>query len=143
MGRFAMAYRSVAVMIVLGVVFWSTIGSTATLLWNANNEQDLAGYTIYHCSQLPCTKSSPGAARLATVGRTTTSFNIGTPATVQYYVVTAYDTAGNESVESNVATYTPPPALPSPQPPPEHQPAAPAPPPAPGGLRIVTAVSGP
>ncbi|HXF92383.1 MAG TPA: hypothetical protein VNK46_06475 [Nitrospiraceae bacterium] len=138
-----MASRKLVLMAVLVTVFWPAIGSTATLLWNANSEPDLAGYNIYRCSQLPCTKRSPGSALLATVGRTTTSFNIGTPAVVQYYVVTAYDTAGNESGESNVATYTPPTASPPPPPPPEQPPAALAPPPTPGGLRIVTAVSSP
>jgi len=36
-----------------------------------------------------------------------TSFNIGTPTVTQYYVVTAYDLANNESGESNVTTFTP------------------------------------
>ncbi len=130
-------------MVVLVMVSWPAIGPTATLLWNANSEPDLAGYNIYRCSQLPCSKRSPGSALLATVGRTATSFNIGTPAVVQYYFVTAYDTAGNESGESNVATYTPPTASPPPPLSPEQPPAVPAPPPAPGGLRIVTAVSSP
>lgn len=139
-----MVSRRLAIIVVLAPVFWPAFGSTATLLWNANSEPDLAGYHIYRCSQLPCTKRSPGASLLTTVGRTTTSFNIGTPVVVQYYVVTAFDTAGNESSESNFATYTPPTASPPPPPPPPEQPpAAPAPPPPPGGLRIVTVVSGP
>ncbi len=139
-----MVYPRLAIILVLAAVFWPAFGSTATLLWNANSEPDLAGYHIYRCSQLPCTKRSPGAALLTTVGQTTTSFNIGTPAVVQYYVVTAFDTAGNESSESNIATYTPPTASqPPPSPPPEQPPAAPAPPPPPGGIRIVTVASGP
>lgn len=133
--------RSVALVVV--TVFWHAVSLGATLLWNANTEPDLAGYRIYRCSQLPCTKRSAGASLLTTVGRTTTSFNIGTPAVVQYYVVTAFDTAGNESNESNIATYTPPTASPPPSPPTPEPPAASAPPPPPAGLRIVTAVSVP
>lgn len=137
-----MVCRARSVMLVVAAVFWHAVSSGATLLWNPNTEPDLAGYNIYRCGQLPCTKGSAGAALLTTVGRTTTSFNIGTPAVVQYYVVTAFDLAGNESSESNVATYTPPTASPPPPPPTSPPPVAPAPPPPPGGLRIVTAVSG-
>ncbi len=142
-----MVRRGRSVMLVVVTVFWHAVSLGATLLWNANTEPDLAGYHIYRCSQLPCTKGSVGAFLLTTVGRTTTSFNIGTPAVVQHYVVTAFDTAGNESSESNIATYTPPTASPPPPPPPSpptsEPPVAPAPPPPPGGLRIVTAVSVP
>lgn len=78
----------------------------ATLTWNANTEIDLAGYRVYQCSQQPCGRANGTATPLATLGNVT-SFNIGTPAIVQYYVVTAYDFANNESPESGVATYTP------------------------------------
>lgn len=143
-----MVCRARSVMLVVATLFWYAVSSAATLLWDPNTEPDLAGYNIYRCSQLPCTKRSPGAALLTTVGRTTTSFNIGTPVVVQHYVVTAFDTAGNESSESNIATYTPltaspPPPPPPPPPPTSEPPAASAPPPPPGGLRIVTAVSVP
>ncbi len=138
-----MVCRARSVMLAVATVFWHAVSSGATLLWNPNTEPDLAGYNIYRCSQLPCTKRSPGAALLTTVGRTTTSFNIGTPVVVQHYVVTAFDTAGNESSESNIATYTPPTASPPPPPPTSEPRAASAPPTPPGGLRIVTAVSVP
>lgn len=101
----------------------------ATLSWNANTDIDLAGYRIYQCSQLPCGQASSTATPVATLGRVT-SFIIGTPSVVRYYVITAYDTSDNESGESNVATYTPafnPPATP---------PAAP--PPTPTGLQLTT-----
>ena len=51
-------------------------------------------------------QASGNASSLATVG-TATSFNIGTPAVTQYYFITAYDFANNESAESGVATYIP------------------------------------
>ena len=51
-----------------------------------------------------------------------TSFNIGTPATTQYYIITAYDFANNESIESSIAIFTPtvvpPPVVPPPVVPP-------------------------
>lgn len=87
-------------------VLWSGTAWGATLTWNANNEPDLAGYRIYQCSQQPCTQSSGRASLLATLG-TATSFNIGTPAVTQYYFITAYDSANNESGASGLATFTP------------------------------------
>ena len=99
----------------------------ATLTWNANGEQDLAGYRVYQCGRQPCTPASGNASLLATLGRVT-SFNIGTPAVIQYYFTTAYDSADNESGSSNLATFTPAGAPPPPPPP--------AAPPTPNGLHI-------
>ena len=88
------------------LVLWSGTAWGATLTWTANNEPDLAGYRVYQCSQQPCTRVSANASLLATLG-TATSFNIGTPAATQYYFITAYDSANNESSTSGLATYTP------------------------------------
>ncbi len=93
---------AVAVLLIL----WSHSSWAITLTWNPNTEPDLAGYYIYQCSQQPCTKTSGTATRLATLGKVT-SFNAGTPAVIQYYLITAYDFANNESNESTVATYIP------------------------------------
>ena len=90
------------------LVLWSSTAWGATLTWNANGESDLAGYRIYQCSQQPCTQSSGNASLFATLG-TGTSFNIGTPAVTQYYFITAYDFANNESDSSNLVTFPPPP----------------------------------
>ena len=104
-------FRTIACMLVL----WSAPSWAATLTWNANSEPDLAGYRIYQCSQLPCSRASGNASSLATLG-TVTTFNIGTPTATQHYFVTAYDFANNESTESNLATFTlagsPPPVVP-------------------------------
>src|SRR5262245_5189972 len=100
----------------------------ATLTWNANTESDLAGYRVYQCSEQPCSRASGLASVLATVG-SVTSFNIGTPTVTQYYFVTAYDSANNESHESNLATFTPTGSDPS---------SLGATPPAPGGLQIIS-----
>jgi len=88
------------------IVLWSGTVWSATLTWTANNEPDLAGYRVYQCSLLPCALSSGNASLLATLG-TVTSFNIGTPATTQYYVITAHDFANNSSPESATTTFTP------------------------------------
>ncbi|HSQ49929.1 MAG TPA: hypothetical protein VLL94_01540 [Nitrospiraceae bacterium] len=102
------------------IVFWSSAAWGATLTWEANTESDLAGYHVYRCSGLPCTKKS-GSSRLITLGKET-SLDIGSPAQVVYYFITAYNEKGHESRPSKVAVFIPagtPPA-----------------PPAPGGLSI-------
>ena len=109
------------------VVLWSSTVWGATLTWNANSEPDLSGYRVYHCSQQPCTRGSSNASLLVTLG-TVTSFNIGTPTVTQYYFITAYDSVDNESIESNLATFTPTVVPPPVEPPPVTQPPA-APPP--------------
>lgn len=130
------------------LVLWNSLALTATLTWNANTESDLAGYRIYQCSQPSCGRTSATAALLATLGNVT-SFNIGTPAVVQYYVITAYDFANNESSESNIVVYTPansppapvPPVTPPPVPPPPPV-TPPAPPPPPPAATVSLAVLG-
>lgn len=113
----------------VGLVLADSAAWGATLTWNPNTEFDLAGYRVYQCSQLPCERASGTAAPIATLGRVT-SFNIGTPSAVRYYIVTAYDSSNNESGESNVTTYTP--AISPPATPPA------APPPTPTGLQLTT-----
>ena len=105
------------------LMLWSTPAEPATLVWDANREPDLAGYRVYQCSQTPCRKKSSSATLLASLGKVT-SFNIGDPVVIQFYMVTAYDSSNNESRGSNVVTYTPPGTPPM------------APPPAPPNLRL-------
>lgn len=95
--------KAIAVILVL----WSSAAWGAALTWTASTGSDVVGYRVYQCSQLPCAPSANTAIRLATLGATT-SFNIGTPAVIQYYVVTAYSSSNLESSPSNAATYTPP-----------------------------------
>lgn len=116
---------------IVALTLWGSTAWAATLAWNANTEPDLAGYRVYRCSQQPCSRASGSATLIATLGKVT-SADIGTPAVVQYYFITAYDTSNNESSESNVATYTPTVTSPPSSPPP---PAA-APPPAPTNLHL-------
>lgn len=112
--------------IVMGLILWSAAAWGATLTWNANGEPDLVGYRVYRCTQLPCGRAFGSTTLLTTLGRVT-NFDIGTPAVTQYYVLTAYDLANNESSESAVATYTPA-GVPPPPPP--------TPPPAPTNLQL-------
>jgi hypothetical protein len=88
------------------LVMWSTAAWGATLTWDANSEPDLAGYRVYRCSELPCTLQT-GAAPVAVVGKNETSVNIGTPTKIQFYFITAYDSANRESGASNVVVVTP------------------------------------
>ena len=108
------------------LVLWSSTAWGATLTWTANSEPDLVGYRVYQCNQQPCSQASGNESLLATLG-TGTSFNIGTPAVTQYYFITAFDLANNESSASSLAIFTP-----AGSPPPAPQSA----PPTPGGLHI-------
>lgn len=91
------------------VVLWSGTAWAATLTWEANSEADLAGYRVYQCSELPCTLKS-GASPVGVVEKNETSLNIATPSRIQYYFVTAYDYAQNESGASTVVVFKPAPA---------------------------------
>src|SRR5580765_7796315 len=88
------------------LVLWSSTAGGATLTWNPESDPDLAGYRVYHCSQLPCTRTSDTASLLNTLGKVT-SLNIGTPAVTQYYFITAYNYTNHESGGSNLVTFTP------------------------------------
>jgi hypothetical protein len=93
------------VRVIVGVLLlWSSVAGAATLTWDSNSEPDLAGYRIYQCRLLPCTTSS--GTLLVTLGAGT-SFNIGTPAIIQYYFITAFDAANNESGSSNFVVVSP------------------------------------
>jgi fibronectin type 3 domain-containing protein len=72
--------------------------SSALLTWSANTEKDLAGYKIYRA-----TKSGEYGAPIATLDGnastyTATGLQMGT---TYFFVITSYDTAGNESPYSN------------------------------------------
>ncbi len=69
---------------------------SAGLSWNANSEGDLASYSVYRST------TSGGGYGLVASGVGGTSYNdSGLVADTYYYVVTALDTSGNESGNSN------------------------------------------
>ena len=72
--------------------------SSITLTWGANTENDLAGYKIYRA-----TTSGGYGAPIATIqGNVTTYVATGLQVgTTYFFVITAYDSAGNESARSN------------------------------------------
>jgi len=72
--------------------------SSVTLTWNANTESDLAGYRVYRS-----TSSGIYGAAIATIQGNTPGY-IATGLqfnTTYFFVVTAFDIAGNESAYSN------------------------------------------
>ena len=75
----------------------TTTKKSVTLTWTASVAPDLAGYKIYRA-----TSSGAYGAPIATLGKTTsysaTSLSTGT---TYFFVITAYDSAGNESSYSN------------------------------------------
>lgn len=76
----------------------------ANLSWNANPEEDLAGYRIYY-GQSPRTSDCPagGYAEKLDAGKTTTpekpsyKFEKLESGKTYYFSVTSYDSSGNES----------------------------------------------
>jgi fibronectin type 3 domain-containing protein len=72
--------------------------SSATLTWAANTEGDLSGYRIYRA-----TASGAYGAALATVPAGTLTYqSTGLVSdTTYFFVITAYDDAGNESSYSS------------------------------------------
>jgi fibronectin type 3 domain-containing protein len=68
------------------------------LTWNADTSPDLAGYKIYRA-----TASGGYGTPIATLqGNITTYIAAGLQSgTTYFFVITAYDTAGNESLPSN------------------------------------------
>ena len=77
--------------------------ASLTLRWTANAEPDLAGYKIYGA-----TSSGAYGAAVATVPANATSF-VATglqPGVTYFFVITAFDTAGNESTRSAEVTAT-------------------------------------
>jgi len=75
----------------------TTSGSTTrtvTLSWTANTESDLAGYKVYRA-----TASGAYGAPIATLNNSTTSYVASglQQDTTYFFVITAYDTAANES----------------------------------------------
>ena len=75
-----------------------TAANKATLSWNPSTESDLARFKVYRG-----TASGTYGAPFTTLPKTTTSY-IATglqTGTMYFFVITAYDSSGNESTFSN------------------------------------------
>jgi hypothetical protein len=70
---------------------------SVTLDWNPNTEQDLAGYKIY-----VTTASGAYGGAFGTAPANATSFVVNglQPGVTYFFVITSFDTSGNESVRS-------------------------------------------
>lgn len=85
---------------------------SATILWTPNTESDLAGYKVYRgngaCSIGPLQPLIVNGSPVTVTSPTATYTDTTVPTFDGQlcYEVTAYDTAGNESVRSNRATRT-------------------------------------
>jgi fibronectin type 3 domain-containing protein len=76
----------------------ATVAGTASLTWNANTDSDLAGYKVYQG-----TSSGTYTAPVGTIPKGTTSYTVTglQTGTTYFFIITAYDSAGNESLHSN------------------------------------------
>ena len=77
-------------------------GAPVTLAWNANAEENLAGYRVRYGL------TTGSHTEVVDVGKETTVTLSGLTATTAYYVVvTAYNTAGLESLPSDEISFSP------------------------------------
>jgi hypothetical protein len=72
--------------------------SSATLTWDPNTESDLAGYKIYQATASGAYGAALGTVPAGTVTYQATGLSANT---TYFFVITAYDDAGNESSFSN------------------------------------------
>jgi fibronectin type 3 domain-containing protein len=80
---------------------------SGTLTWENNKESDLAGYRVYRSvtAVIPNDETRK-VFFLASVTQPTFHDTTGIEMTTYYYIVTAYDTADNESQNSNEVNIT-------------------------------------
>lgn len=88
-------------MLLLPSVAWAA--SSVTLEWDANTEPDLAGYRLYQ-SASSGVYVYDAAHVVLTIPVGTTTGSIQSPDGGWFWVLTAYDSSGNESGPSNEVT---------------------------------------
>ncbi|MGY1681907.1 pectinesterase family protein [Geodermatophilus sp. SYSU D01176] len=80
---------------------------SATLAWTAGTDADLAGYQVYRSTSTPVEVTAANKVNDVLVTGTTFTDDGAAAGTEYAYVVTALDTAGNESVASSPVAVTP------------------------------------
>ena len=92
----------IAIVLVLAMV---TVGwALSTFSWDANTETDLAGYHLYRSDTSGV--YTLGSGWIADIPAGTETFDYEVPEGTWYFVMTAYDTTGNESGSSNEVSQT-------------------------------------
>lgn len=100
-----MSTKRIIVLATIGILIGLALGQCeayaadqiVTLAWDANTEEDLAGYRIYASRVSGQYNYDP----VIDIPAGTETAVIQVPDDVFYFVATAYDTAGNESEYSN------------------------------------------
>jgi hypothetical protein len=87
-------------LLVLGLTLPVFAGDEASLSWDANTEEDLAGYRVYH-STAPGIYPDPAIVVLGLTTNYVEVFPDLAEDTRYYYTITAHDLTGNESLRSN------------------------------------------
>ena len=94
--------------IILCITFFavSVSAKDITFSWDANTESDLAGYRLYQSDQPGVYNYGPVHAMVTIPAGTETCVLSGVVDGTWYWVLTAYDTEGNESGPSNEVSDT-------------------------------------
>jgi fibronectin type 3 domain-containing protein len=90
-------------LICLLIILWATVASAAssvTFEWDANPENDLAGYRLYQSNQSGVYGQTPISVIPAGTETVVLDISDGT----YFWVLTAFDDNGNESTHSNEVT---------------------------------------
>lgn len=92
----------VGIMVSLFVLYAThALAATVSMSWNANNDNDLAGYRVYYG-----TASGSYSYSLDAGNATTVEIGDLSADTTYYFIVTAYDTSGNESDPADEVSVT-------------------------------------
>lgn len=99
--------RNVLLTVLISILAIASAGAeSVTLKWDPNQESDLGGYKIYRFLGL-CPSPPIGPPPLASVDKSATTYvDAFVPAGTAdvCYAITAFDTSGNESAQSNQVT---------------------------------------
>lgn len=101
-----MAIKKLIFIIILLLPISTAFGADVTFEWDPNTETDLAGYRLYQSDTSGVYTYGDGNQVETIPAGTETVTLYGVPDGTWYWVLTAYDTSGNESGPSNEVTDT-------------------------------------